>query len=228
MSGYAIAYPTYAINLTRSIMTAIKDIMNTSPVIPVMVINKLEHAVPLANALVEGGLKVLEITLRTPIALEAIKKIKAEVPGAIVGAGTVINLETLNQVIDAGSEFIVSPGVTDTLIDAALKSGTPILPGVVTPSEVMNLLEKGITEMKFFPAEAAGGIPMVKSIGGPLPQVTFCPTGGVSPNNAADYLALSNVACVGGSWMAPASLVDAEDWDEIKRLTIEAISITTG
>ena len=207
-------------------MTAIKDIMNTSPVIPVMVINKLEHAVPLANALVEGGLKVLEITLRTPIALEAIKKIKAEVPGAIVGAGTVINLETLNQVIDAGSEFIVSPGVTDTLIDAALKSGTPILPGVVTPSEVMNLLEKGITEMKFFPAEAAGGIPMVKSIGGPLPQVTFCPTGGVSPNNAADYLALSNVACVGGSWMAPASLVDAEDWDEIKRLTIEAVSIT--
>ena len=206
-------------------MTAIKDIMNTSPVIPVMVINKLEHAVPLANALVEGGLKVLEITLRTPIALEAIKRIKAEVPGAIVGAGTVINLETLNQVIDAGSEFIVSPGVTDTLIDAALKSGTPILPGVVTPSEVMNLLEKGITEMKFFPAEAAGGIPMVKSIGGPLPQVTFCPTGGVSPNNAADYLALSNVACVGGSWMAPTSLVDAEDWDEIKRLTIEAVSI---
>ena len=206
-------------------MTAIKDIMNTSPVIPVMVINKLEHAVPLANALVEGGLKVLEITLRTPIALEAIKKIKAEVPNAIVGAGTVINLETLNQVIDAGSEFIVSPGVTDVLIDAALKSGTPILPGVVTPSEVMKLLEKGITEMKFYPAEAAGGIPMVKSIGGPLPQVTFCPTGGISPTNAADYLALKNVACVGGSWMAPANLVDAEDWDEIKRLTIEAVSI---
>ncbi len=202
--------------------------MSTSPVIPVMVINKLEHAVPLANALVEGGLKVLEITLRTPVALEAIKKIKAEVPNAIVGAGTVINLDTLNQVIDAGSEFIVSPGVTDTVIDAALKSGIPLLPGVVTPSEVMNLLEKGITEMKFFPAEAAGGIPMVKSIGGPLPQVTFCPTGGVSPKNAAAYLALSNVACVGGSWMAPASLVDAENWDEIKRLTIEAVAIANG
>ncbi len=209
-------------------MTAIKDIMNTSPVIPVMVINKLEHAVPLANALVEGGLKVLEITLRTPVALEAIKKIKAEVPNAIVGAGTVINLETLNQVLEAGAEFIVSPGVTDTVIDAALASGVPILPGVVTPSEVMNLLEKGVTEMKFFPAEAAGGIPMVKSIGGPLPQVTFCPTGGVSPKNAAAYLALPNVACVGGSWMAPASLVDAENWDEIKRLTVEAISIATG
>ena len=199
--------------------------MNTSPVIPVMVINKLEHAVPLATALVEGGLKVLEITLRTPVALDAIKKIKAEVPGAIVGAGTVINIETLEKTIEAGSEFIVSPGVTDSLIDAALKSGIPILPGIVTPSEVMNLLEKGITEMKFFPAEAAGGIPMVKSIGGPLPQVTFCPTGGVNPKNAGDYLALKNVACVGGSWMAPADLVDAENWDEIKRRTIEAVAI---
>ncbi|MEE9338055.1 MAG: bifunctional 4-hydroxy-2-oxoglutarate aldolase/2-dehydro-3-deoxy-phosphogluconate aldolase [Methylococcaceae bacterium] len=206
-------------------MTAIKDIMNTSPVIPVMVINKLEHAVPLATALVEGGLKVLEITLRTPVALDAIKKIKAEVPNAIVGAGTVINLDTLEKTINAGSEFIVSPGVTDSLIDAALKSGIPILPGIVTPSEVMNLLEKGITEMKFFPAAAAGGIPMVKSIGGPLPQVTFCPTGGVNPKNAGDYLALKNVACVGGSWMAPADLVDAENWDEIKRRTIEAVAI---
>lgn len=206
-------------------MTAIKEIMNTSPVIPVMVINKLEHAVPLANALVEGGLKVLEITLRTPVALEAIKKIKAEVPNAIVGAGTIINVETLDKAIEAGSEFIVSPGVTDELLDAVQKSDTPILPGIATPSEAMRLLEKGITEMKFFPAEAAGGIPMVKSIGGPLPQITFCPTGGVSPKNAADYLALNNVACVGGSWMAPASLVDAENWDEIKRLTIEAVSI---
>ncbi len=206
-------------------MTAIKEIMNTSPVIPVMVINKLEHAVPLANALVEGGLKVLEITLRTPVALEAIKKIKAEVPNAIVGAGTIINVETLEKAIEAGSEFIVSPGVTDELLDAVQKSDTPILPGIATPSEAMRLLEKGITEMKFFPAEAAGGIPMVKSIGGPLPQITFCPTGGVSPKNAADYLALNNVACVGGSWMAPASLVDAENWDEIKRLTIEAFSI---
>ncbi len=209
-------------------MTAIKEIMNTSPVIPVMVINNVEHAVPLAKALVEGGLKVLEITLRTDAALESIKRIKAEVPDAIVGAGTVVNVETLEQAIAAGSEFIVSPGVTDAVIDAALASGVPILPGVITPSEVMKLLEKGITEMKFFPAEAAGGIPMVKSIGAPLPQVTFCPTGGVSPKNAADYLALKNVACVGGSWMAPANLVDAEDWDEIKRLTVEAINIATG
>lgn len=206
-------------------MTAIKEIMHRSPVIPVMVINKLEHAVPLAHALVEGGLTVLEITLRTSIALEAIKKIKAEVPNAIVGAGTVINVDTLNKAIDAGSEFIVSPGVTDNLIDMAIKSGTPILPGVVTPSEVMRLLDKGITEMKFFPAEAAGGIPMVKSIGAPLPQVTFCPTGGVNPKNVADYLALKNVPCVGGSWMAPANLVDNENWEEINRLTVEALTL---
>lgn len=203
----------------------IKEVMTTSPVMPVMVINQLDQAVPLAKALVEGGLKVLEITLRTPVALDAIRRIKAEVPGAIVGAGTIINTATLQQAIDAGAEFIVSPGVTDELIDAALQSGVPILPGVVTPSEVMKLLAKGITAMKFFPAEAAGGIPMLKSLGGPLPQVTFCPTGGVNPKNAIDYLSLSNVACVGGSWMAPADLVDAGNWDEIRRRAAEAASL---
>lgn len=203
----------------------IKEVMTTSPVMPVMVINHLEHAVPLAQALVEGGLKVLEITLRTPVALEAIRRIKAEVPGAIVGAGTIINVQTLHSAIDAGAEFIVSPGVTDSLIDAALATGVPILPGVITPSEVMRLLEKGISSMKFFPAEAAGGIPMLKSIGGPLPQVTFCPTGGVNPKNAPEYLALSNVACVGGSWMAPVDLVDAGNWAEITRRAAEAASL---
>jgi 2-dehydro-3-deoxyphosphogluconate aldolase/(4S)-4-hydroxy-2-oxoglutarate aldolase len=131
----------------------------------------------------------------------------------------------LKKAIDVGSEFLVSPGVTESLIDAAIKSGVPILPGVISPSEVMRLMEKGITEMKFFPAEAAGGIPMLKSIGGPLPQVTFCPTGGISLKNAADYLALSNVACIGGSWMAPADLVDKEDWDEIKRRATEAAAL---
>ncbi len=206
-------------------MTAIKDIMNTSPVIPVMVINKLEHAVPLAHALVAGGLKVLEITLRTPVALEAIRQIKANVPNAIVGAGTIINTETLNQAIDAGSEFLVSPGVTNSLINHAINSGVPLLPGVATPSEAMKLMEKGITEMKFFPAEAAGGVPMLKSIGGPLPQITFCPTGGVNPENANHYLALNNVACVGGSWMAPASLVDAENWDEIQQRAEQAANL---
>lgn len=203
----------------------IKEVMTTSPVMPVMVINNLEQAVPLAHALVEGGLKVLEITLRTAVALDAIRRIKGEVPGAIVGAGTIINTETLDNAIDAGAEFIVSPGVTDKLLDAALASGVPILPGVITPSEVMRLLERGISAMKFFPAEAAGGIPMLKSIGGPLPQVTFCPTGGVNPKNAPQYLALSNVACVGGSWMAPADLVDAGNWAEITRRAAEAAKL---
>ncbi|OAI09407.1 keto-deoxy-phosphogluconate aldolase [Methylomonas methanica] len=204
---------------------SIKEVMTTSPVMPVMVINQLDQAVPLARALVEGGLKVLEITLRTPVALDAIRRIKAEVPGAIVGAGTIINTQTLKNAIDAGAEFIVSPGITDSLLDAALASGVPILPGVITPSEVMRLMERGITAMKFFPAEAAGGIPMLKSIGGPLPQVTFCPTGGVNPKNAVEYLALSNVACVGGSWMAPSELVDAGDWAEITRRAAEASAL---
>lgn len=203
----------------------INDVMTTSPVMPVMVINQIEQAVPLARALVEGGLKVLEITLRTPVALECIRRIKEEVPDAIVGAGTIINTQTLHQAIDAGAQFIVSPGLTPSLLDASLTCGIPILPGVVTPSEVMRLLEKGITSMKFFPAEAAGGIPMLKSIGGPLPQVTFCPTGGVNPTNARQYLALPNVACVGGSWMAPAELVDAGDWTEITRRAAEAAAL---
>jgi len=203
----------------------IKEVMTTSPVMPVMVINHLEQAVPLARALVDGGLKVLEITLRTPVALDAIRRIKAEVPGAIVGAGTIINPQTLDNAIAAGAEFIVSPGVTESLLTAALASGVPLLPGVATSSEVMRLLEKGITAMKFFPAEAAGGIPMLKSFGGPLPQVTFCPTGGVNPKNAPEYLALSNVACVGGSWMAPADLVDAGDWAEITRRAKEAAAL---
>lgn len=204
---------------------SIKDIMSTSPVVPVMVIDNLEDAVPLAKALVDGGLRVLEITLRTAPALDAIKAIKEAVSGAIVGAGTIINTETLQASIDAGAEFIVTPGSTPAIIDAAQAAGIPILPGVNTPSEAMALLEKGITEMKFFPAEAAGGIPMLKSIAGPLPQIQFCPTGGVSPKNAAAYLALNNVACVGGSWMAPADLVKAGDWDEITRRALEASAL---
>jgi len=206
----------------------IKDIMAISPIVPVMVINNVEHAVPLAHALVKGGLKVLEITLRTPAALESIRRIRAEVPEAIVGAGTIINIETLNKAIDAGAEFIVSPGTTDKMIDAALATGIPLLPGIANPSQAMCLLEKGITEMKFFPAEAAGGIPMLKSIGAPIPQISFCPTGGVSQKNVKEYYNLSNVACVGGSWMCAASLVDAEDWGEITRLSIEAIALATG
>ena len=206
----------------------IKEIMTISPIVPVMVINNVEHAVPLAKALVKGGLKVLEITLRTPAALESIRRIKAEVPDAIVGAGTIINIETLNQAIDAGAQFIVSPGTTDKLIDAAIATGVPLLPGIANPSDAMRLLEKGITAMKFFPAVAAGGVPILKSIGAPIPQITFCPTGGVSQKNVKEYYGLSNVACVGGSWMCAASLVDAENWDEITRLSAEAVQLATS
>jgi 2-dehydro-3-deoxyphosphogluconate aldolase/(4S)-4-hydroxy-2-oxoglutarate aldolase len=206
----------------------IREIMDVSPLMPVMVINNADHAVPLARALVKGGLKVLEITLRTDAALESIRRIKAEVPDAIVGAGTIINEETLNAAIDAGAEFIVSPGTTDALADAALKTGVPFLPGVSTPGEALRLFEKGITEMKFFPAEAAGGVPMLKSIGAPIPQITFCPTGGVNQKNVNEYYKLANVAVVGGSWMCAANLVDAEDWDEITRLSAEAIELATA
>lgn len=204
---------------------SIEKIMNTSPVIPVMVIDKVEDAVPLANALVGGGLKVLEITLRTEAALESIREIKAAVPDAIVGAGTVINTATLDQALSAGSEFIVTPGTTPGLVDAALSNGVQLLPGVNTPTEAMTLLEKGISALKFFPAEAAGGVPMLKSIAGPLPQISFCPTGGVNPNNAREYLALKNVACVGGSWMAPANLVAEGKWEEIQHLAAEAATL---
>ena len=206
----------------------IKEIMTSSPIVPVMVINNVEHAVPLAKALVKGGITVLEITLRTEAALESITRIKAEVPEAIVGAGTIINIDTLNKAIAAGAEFIVSPGTTDAMIDAAIATGVPLLPGVANPSDAMRLLEKGITEMKFFPAEAAGGIPMLKSIGAPIPQITFCPTGGINQKNVKEYYDLPNVATVGGSWMCAADLVDSENWDEITRLSAEAVQLATA
>lgn len=199
--------------------------MRTAPVIPVMVIEDLSNAVPLAKALVAGGLTVLEITLRTEAGLAAISAIKAAVPEAIVGAGTVVNIQNLEAAIAAGSEFIVTPGTTPQLIDAAIASGVPLLPGINTPSEAMALLEKGITAMKFFPAEAAGGIPMLKSIAGPLPQITFCPTGGINIKNAVEYLALKNVACVGGSWMVPESLIAESNWEAITIRAAEAAAL---
>ncbi len=204
----------------------IEDIMTTSPVIPVIVIHRPEQAVLLARALVRGGLKVLEVTLRTADGLDAIRTIANEVLDAIVGAGTVIEVDQIDAVIDAGGRFMVSPGSTPTLIEAALKKEIMLLPGVATPSEAMRLLEYGIAHMKFFPAEAAGGIPMLKSIHGPLPHITFCPTGGITPTTAKDYLALPNVACVGGSWMLPQKLIDAGDWAAIEALAAEAAALS--
>ncbi|AFV01022.1 bifunctional 4-hydroxy-2-oxoglutarate aldolase/2-dehydro-3-deoxy-phosphogluconate aldolase [Simiduia agarivorans] len=202
--------------------SAIERVVSAAPVVPVMVIEKLEHAVPLGRALVAGGLPVLEITLRTACALDAIKAIKAEVEGAIVGAGTVNTPADVERAAAAGSEFFVSPGSTPRLIDAVEASGIPILPGVNSPSEVMALMERGFKYLKFFPAEAAGGVPMLKSIGGPLPQVKFCPTGGVNLKNLQSYLSLPNVVCVGGSWMAPVDMMHAGDWAGIEKLAREA------
>ena len=206
-------------------MLDIKHIMDTSPVMPVLVIDELEHALPLAKALYDGGLKVLEVTLRTEVALDAIKLIRQELPEAIVGAGTVTDSKTLQAAEAAGAQFFVSPGVNDSLLTAAQYSAMPLLPGVATPTEAMRLYEMGFTALKFFPAQAAGGTAMLKSIAGPLPQLDFCPTGGINLNNASEYLALANVRCVGGSWMAPAELVKQQDWQQIKAMAQQAAAL---
>jgi 2-dehydro-3-deoxyphosphogluconate aldolase/(4S)-4-hydroxy-2-oxoglutarate aldolase len=190
-------------------MPHIAEIMQTSPVIPVIVIDEVDHAVPLAEALVAGGLRVLEVTLRTPAAIEAIKAM-TQVPGAIVGAGTVLNPEQLDRALAAGSQFIVSPGLTEPLGRSAVESGVPFLPGVATSGEIMRGLDLGLTHFKFFPAVAAGGIPALKAIGGPFADVRFCPTGGITEASAPEWLALEQVLCVGGSWIAPRGSVDRE------------------
>lgn len=198
-------------------------ILNTCPVMPVMVIQNLDDAVPLAQALVAGGIKVLEITLRTPIALDAIRLISQEVNGAIVGAGTITTPEQLKAAEDAGAVFAISPGLTPKLLAAANAGNIALIPGIATLSELMLGMEYGLDHFKFFPAEAAGGIPMLKSIAGPVPQVTFCPTGGISPENYNSYLQLSNVACVGGSWLAPADVVKSKNWAKVTELAKQAI-----
>ncbi|MFN4057247.1 MAG: bifunctional 4-hydroxy-2-oxoglutarate aldolase/2-dehydro-3-deoxy-phosphogluconate aldolase [Roseinatronobacter sp.] len=197
------------------------DLCRMAPVIPVLVIHDLAHARPLAEALVAGGLPVLEVTLRTDAALEAIKAM-AEVPGAVVGAGTVLGAAQMQAAKAAGARFAVSPGATPALIEAARAEGVPLLPGAQTCSEVMTLLELGYTVQKFFPAEVIGGADALKSIGGPLPQVTFCPTGGITLGRAPDYLRLPNVKCVGGSWVAPASALAKRDWDAVTALACDA------
>ncbi len=200
------------------------DVLTAAPVMPVMVIHDLEHAVPLAKALVAGGIKVLEITLRTPIALEAIKKISNEVEGAIVGAGTIITPEQLTAVVDAGAVFAISPGLTPKILTAAVNSEIALIPGISSISELMLGMEYGLDCFKFFPAEAAGGVAMLKGIAGPIPQVTFCPTGGISLANYNSYLQLKNVACVGGSWLAPAEIVQQQAWDQVTKLASEALA----
>ncbi len=196
---------------------SVRSICQQVPIIPVLVVNDVAIAQPLAQALVNGGLHVLEVTLRTSVALEVIRRM-SEVPGSIVGAGTVLTPADVKAVKAAGAAFAVSPGATERLLAAAEDEGLALLPGVATVSEVMKLVERGFDTLKFFPAEAAGGVKMLKSIHGPLPDVRFCPTGGISEQTFRDYLALPNVLCVGGSWLTPADKVTAQDWAGIEAI----------
>ena len=196
-----------------------------TPVIPVLVIEETATAVPLARALVAGGLPVLEITLRTPAALDVIRAIAGEVDGAVVGAGTVLSAGQYRDAAGAGARFVVSPGATQAVLDAADASTVPLLPGAATASEVMRLLEQGYRFLKFFPAVPAGGVAYLKALAAPLPEARFCPTGGIDAARAPEYLGLSNVVCVGGSWVAPGTAVAAGDWQQITRLARAAAAL---
>ncbi len=197
----------------------VEDLVSLAPVIPVVVIEELEDAVPLAAALVRGGLPAIEVTLRTPAAAAAIERIATEVPGAVVGAGTVTTRRQVAEALGAGARFLVSPGATPTLLDAMQASGVPFLPGTATASDIVALLEREITYAKLFPAEVVGGVKALKAFAGPFPQMRFCPTGGIGPHNAAEYLAQPNVVCVGGSWM-----VQTPDWEATEALAAQATS----
>ncbi|WP_428925328.1 bifunctional 4-hydroxy-2-oxoglutarate aldolase/2-dehydro-3-deoxy-phosphogluconate aldolase [Marinibacterium sp. SX1] len=201
-----------------------REICLLAPVVPVLVIDDAGSAASLARALVAGGLPALEVTLRTPAALDAIRAM-AEVEGGVVGAGTLVTPADVRAAKAAGAKFGVSPGATDALLQACEDEDLPLLPGAATASEAMRLLERGYDVMKFFPAEASGGAKALKAIGGPLPQISFCPTGGVSTGNLNDYLGLSNVLCAGGSWVAPAAMVEAGQWDEIEKLARAAVEL---
>ena len=201
-----------------------EEIFAAGPVVPVFVINDVEKAVPLAKALMEGGIKVLEVTLRTPAAIDVIKRIAQEVPDSLIGAGTVTNAQQLKAVVEAGAKFAISPGMTADLLKAGMDSEIPLIPGISSTSDLMKGKDAGYTHMKFFPAEASGGVKAIKSISGPFPDVTFCPTGGIGPNNYNDYLALNNVKCVGGSWLAPDDAIESGDWARITQLAKEAVA----
>ena len=211
--------------MTASQAERLRSLIGNQPVIPVIRIDDVATAVPMGHALVAGGLPAIEITLRTPDALEAIRRVAEEVPGAVVGAGTILDTAQFEAAEKAGARFNVSPGTTQELIDAARSSAVPFLPGATTASEVMAMREEGYGFLKFFPAEQSGGAPFLKAIAAPIPDMVFCPTGGVSPSNVASYLALPNVVCVGGSWVVPDAAVKAGDWGAIERLSREAASL---
>ena len=202
-----------------------ESVLDVVPVMPVVVIEDVAAAVPLARALVAGGLPAVELTLRTPAALDAIRSIADEVPEILVGAGTVLSAGQAKQAADAGARFLVSPGATPGLLAGMAETGLPFLPGTATVSEVLTVLEAGLTEMKFFPAEASGGVAFLKSVAGPVPDARFCPTGGITADTAPAYLALPNVGCVGGTWITPADAVAAGDWARVEALARAAASM---
>jgi 2-dehydro-3-deoxyphosphogluconate aldolase / (4S)-4-hydroxy-2-oxoglutarate aldolase len=207
--------------------TEFEQLLGTTRVVPVITVPDIDAAVPLAEALVAGGLRVLEITLRTEAGLGAIERIAREVPQAVVGAGTVTTPQQLFDARAAGASFIVSPGCTDALAAAAAQAGGAFLPGAVTATEVLGLMEHGISMMKFFPAETSGGVAALKALGAPFPGIRFCPTGGINLARAHDYLALKNVVCIGGTWMVPLDLIADGDWDAIRALAAEASAATS-
>ena len=201
------------------------SLLSLVPVVPVVVLDDLDHAVPVARALVAGGLPVIELTLRTPVALDAIAAIAADVPEILVGAGTITSPELVSRAVKAGAQFLVSPGTTPGLLREMAWAGVPFLPGTATVSEAMAVLEAGYSEMKFFPAEASGGAAYLKSLASPLPAARFCPTGGITATSAPSYLSLPNVGCVGGSWLTPADALAAGDWDRVAALAREAAAL---
>ncbi|MFJ1764113.1 bifunctional 4-hydroxy-2-oxoglutarate aldolase/2-dehydro-3-deoxy-phosphogluconate aldolase [Amycolatopsis sp. NPDC088138] len=204
-------------------MTTGQDLLELSPVMPVVVIDDADDAVPAARALLAGGIGVIELTLRTPAALSAIERVAAEVPDIVIGAGTVTSPGQAKQAADSGAKFLVTPGCTDAVLDACFETGLPFLPGAATVSEAMRLAERGLTALKFFPAEASGGVAYLKSIAGPLPGLKFCPTGGITVASAPSYLALPNVGCIGGSWLT--SSLATRDFATIEKLAAEAAKL---
>lgn len=202
-----------------------RSLLDLVPVVPVVVLDDLEAAVPVARALADGGVPVVELTLRTPVALDAVRRIADEAPDVVIGAGTIVEPGQAKQAVDAGAQFLVSPGSTPRLLDALEDTGVPFLPGVATVSEALALLERGITEMKLFPAEAVGGRALLKAVASPVPAARFCPTGGITPATAPDYLALPNVGCVGGSWLTPADAIASRDWSRVRDLAEDTLTL---
>jgi 2-dehydro-3-deoxyphosphogluconate aldolase/(4S)-4-hydroxy-2-oxoglutarate aldolase len=203
----------------------IREVLALAPVVPVLTVEKLAHAAPLAKALYAGGLKVLEITLRTAVALQVIEAMRVAAPQAVIGAGTLVRPEDFARAAEAGAQFAVTPGLTPQLAQAASRVAYPLLPGIITPSEILQALQFGYDTLKFFPAQPAGGIPMLQAFAGPFPTVAFCPTGGISRDSAPGFLNLPNVLCVGGSWVAPKALVEKGDWGGIEALARDATQL---